>query len=135
MMHGVKTELAQQRRRLLIAALHIQRRPFATFLIIFTQLVEFTGDAGHLPQRRIIAAHIIHQVDQSFQRRLIERSMQGNEAKLRRRQQSVQRYLLRMADKGAVGFKNLRRPARFPFEGVAGDMRGTDIHSLEKLNV
>lgn len=80
MMHGVKTELAQQRRRLLIAALHIQRRPFATFLIIFTQLVEFTGDAGHLPQRRIIAAHIIHQVDQSFQRRLIERSMQGNAA-------------------------------------------------------
>ena len=61
--------------------------------------------------------------------------MQGNAAKFRRRQQSVQRYLLRMADKGAVGFKNLRRPARFPFESVAGDMRGTDIHSLEKLNV
>ena len=33
------------------------------------------------------------------------------------------------------GRRALRRPARFPFEGVAGDMRGTDIHSLEKLNV
>jgi hypothetical protein len=46
MMHGVKTELAQQRRRLLIAALHVQRRPFAAFLIIFAQLVKFTGDAA-----------------------------------------------------------------------------------------
>jgi hypothetical protein len=42
MMNGVKTQLAQQRRRLRIAALHVQRRPFAAFLIIFAQLVEFT---------------------------------------------------------------------------------------------
>ena len=39
-----------------------------------------------------------------------------------------------MADKGAVGFKTCVVP-RFPFEGIAGDMRHTDIHSLEKLSV
>ena len=66
MMYGVEAQLAQQRRRLRIAALHVQRRPFTAFLIIFTQFVEFTRNARDFSQRRIIAAHIIHQMRQPF---------------------------------------------------------------------
>ena len=58
MMNGVKAQLAQQRRRLRIAALHIQRRPFTTFLIIFAQFVEFARNARDFSQRRVIAAHL-----------------------------------------------------------------------------
>lgn len=38
MMYGVEAQLAQQRRRLRIAALHVQRRPFTAFLIILRSL-------------------------------------------------------------------------------------------------
>ena len=113
MMHGVKTELAQQRRRLLIAALHIQRRPFATFLIILRSLSNSPATPATF-RSGASSRRTSYTVDQSFQRRLIERSMQGNAAKFRRRQQSVQRYLLRMADKGAVGFKTCVVPRAFP---------------------
>ena len=66
MMYGVEAQLAQQRRRLHIAALHVQRRPFTAFLIIFAQFVEFARNARDFSQRRIIAAHIIHQMRQPF---------------------------------------------------------------------
>jgi hypothetical protein len=51
---------------------------------------------------------------QSFQRWLIERAVQGNAAKFRGRQQRIQRHLLRMADKGAVGFKTCVVPRALP---------------------
>lgn len=38
MMYGVEAQPAQQRRRLHIAALHVQRRPFTAFLIILRSL-------------------------------------------------------------------------------------------------
>lgn len=66
MMYGVEAQLAQQRRRLRIAALHVQRRPFTAFLIIFAQFVELARNARDFSQRRIIAAHIIHQMRQPF---------------------------------------------------------------------
>ena len=66
MMYGVKAKLAQQRRRLGVTTLHVQRRPFATFLVILAQLIELARNARDFSQRRIIAAHIIHQMRQPF---------------------------------------------------------------------
>src|SRR5690606_30971253 len=97
--NGVKSQLMQQRRRGGVIAHHIQGGPLAALKVVLPQLVTPPRTTRHFTQQRVIAAHIIHQMHQSFQRCLIQRSMKGNATKFRGGQQRIQRDLLRMADK------------------------------------
>ena len=83
-MNGVKPQLVQQRRRRRVVAHHIEGRPLAALNVVLAQLIKLTRDPRHFTQQRIIAAHIIHQMHQPFQRCLIERAVKGNAAKFRR---------------------------------------------------
>ena len=40
-----------------------------------------------------------------------------------------------MADKGAIGLKDLRRAAGFSFKGITGNMRRCDVHLVKQRNV
>lgn len=113
---GAEAKLIEQRRALRLITDHLQRRPLAALDILLAQAIKFARLRGHFAQRRIVAAHIIHQMHQAFQRRLIELAVQRKGAKLGARQQRVQRHLLRLTNKFAPRLKHLGGAARFPFK-------------------
>ena len=72
---------------------------------------------------------------QPFQRRLIKRPVKGNTTKFRGGEQRIQRDLLRMTDKSAIGLKDLGGTTRFTLEGITCDMRGSHIRLVKQRHV